>query len=105
MASKLASGLTMRAHDRPVVETPDLLLAALERATDAVVIVDGDLHVSHVNAAASLIWGLDRAELLGCHVSRLGLGDLQQHAVATTASVQANGSEITIQRKDGRSEE
>jgi diguanylate cyclase (GGDEF)-like protein/PAS domain S-box-containing protein len=101
MASKLASGLTMRAHDRPVVETPDLLLAALERADDAVVIVDGDLHVSHVNAAAERIWGLDRAELLGCHVSRLGLGDLQQHAVATTASVQANGSEITIQRKDG----
>jgi diguanylate cyclase (GGDEF)-like protein/PAS domain S-box-containing protein len=91
----------MRAHDRPVVETPDLLLAALERANDAVVIVDGDLHVSHVNAAAERIWGLDRADLLGCHVSRLGLGDLQQHSVATTASVQVNGSEITIHRKDG----
>jgi len=99
----------MRAHDCPVVETPDLLLAALERATDAVVIVDGDLHVSHVNAAASLIWGLDRAKLLGCHVSRLGLGDLQQHLVAATAPVQVNGgdaipesrSEIAIHREDG----
>jgi diguanylate cyclase (GGDEF)-like protein/PAS domain S-box-containing protein len=97
----------MRAHDCPVVEPPDLLLAALERATDAVVIVDGDLRVSHVNAAAELIWGLDRAELLGCHVSRLELGDLQQHLVANP--VQLNGgdailgprSEITIHRKDG----
>jgi diguanylate cyclase (GGDEF)-like protein/PAS domain S-box-containing protein len=99
----------MRAHDCPVVETPDLLLAALERATDAVVIVDGDLHVSHVNAAAELIWGLDRAELLGCHASRLGLGDLQQRHVATMTSGQVNGgdaiqgrgSEIAIHREDG----
>ncbi|MGB9115241.1 EAL domain-containing protein [Bradyrhizobium sp.] len=98
----------MRAHDSPVVESPDFLLAALERANDAVVIVDGDLRVSHFNAAAELIWELDRAEVLGCHVGRLGLKDLQQHA-ATAASGQANGddalrgrvSEVTIERKDG----
>jgi diguanylate cyclase (GGDEF)-like protein/PAS domain S-box-containing protein len=99
----------MRARDCPVVETPDFLLAALERANDAVVIVDGDLHVSHANAAAELIWGLNRTELLGCHVSRLGLGDLQHHLVAATAPVQVNGgdaitgsrSEIAIHREDG----
>jgi PAS domain-containing protein len=68
---------TMHAHDYPVAETPDFLLAVLERASDAVVIADSDLRVSHFNAAAELIWELDRAEVLGCHVSRLGLNDLQ----------------------------
>ena len=98
----------MRAHDTPVVETPDFLLAALERANEAVVIADGDLRVSHFNAAAERIWGLDRADVLGCEVSRLGLGDLQQR-VATPDSGQVDGDdtaqrrdcEITIQRKDG----
>jgi hypothetical protein len=52
----------MRAHDDPVVETPDFLLAALERANEAMVIVDRDLRVTHFNAAAELIWQLDRAE-------------------------------------------
>jgi diguanylate cyclase (GGDEF)-like protein/PAS domain S-box-containing protein len=96
----------MRAHDYPAVEAPDFLLEALERANDAVVIVDGDLHVSYFNAAAELIWGLDRAAVLGCHVSGLGLGDLRRHSVATPAPSQINGdvrgSEITIERKDGR---
>ncbi len=75
----------MRAHDDPVVETPDFLLAALERA-------------GHFNAAAELIWQLDRAEAIGCHVSHLGLKDL---AVARSASDQRRDSEIAIQRKDG----
>jgi PAS domain S-box-containing protein len=88
----------MRAHDDPVVETPDFLLAALERANEAVVIVDRDLRVTHFNAAAELIWQLDRAEAIGCHVSHLGLKDL---AVARSASDQRRGSEIAIQRKDG----
>ena len=100
----------MRARGYPAVETPDFLLAVLERANDAVVIVDSDLRVILFNAAAELIWGLDRADVLGCHVSRLGLEDLQQQKVATPASGQANGddtiqgrgSEIKIQRKDGR---
>ena len=47
----------MRTHDSPAVETPDFLLAALERANDAVVIVDSDLHVRCFDAAAELIWG------------------------------------------------
>jgi PAS domain S-box-containing protein len=88
----------MRARDDPVVETPDFLLAALERANEAVVIVDRDLRVTHFNAAAELIWQLDRAEAIGCHVSHLGLKDL---AVARSASDQRRGSEIAIQRKDG----
>jgi PAS domain S-box-containing protein len=104
--------LTMRTRNYPMVETPDFLLAALERTPDAVVIVDSDLRVSHFNAAAELIWGKDRAEVLGCHVSRLGLRDLQPLGMAS-ASDRVNGdddaqersregrSEITIERKNG----
>jgi PAS domain S-box-containing protein len=93
---------TMRAHDYPLVETPDFLLAVLERASEAVVIADGDLRVSHFNAAAELIWELDRAQVLGCHVSRLGLQDLQQPHVANGDEAARGGnSRITIQRKDG----
>jgi diguanylate cyclase (GGDEF)-like protein/PAS domain S-box-containing protein len=99
----------MLGHDFPAVEAPEFLLAALERANDAVVIVDSDLRVSHFNAAAELIWRLDRAEVLGRHVSCLGLGDLQQHPIATPASganngddaIKRRGSEIRIERKDG----
>ena len=103
----------MHTRDYPVVETPDFLLAALERANDGVVIVDSDLRVSHFNAAAELIWGQDRANVLGRHVSRLGLGDFQQHPGATPPSGRVNRddtpqqrseecrSEITIARKDG----
>ena len=46
----------MRASDCPTVDTTEFLLAALEQASEAVVIIDGDLHVSHFNAAAELIW-------------------------------------------------
>ncbi|WP_291867392.1 EAL domain-containing protein [Bradyrhizobium sp.] len=97
----------MRVYDGP--EAPDFLLAALERASDAVVLVDSDLHVSYFNAAAELIWGRDRAEVLGRHVSGLGLKELGEHEVATPASarsnvddvIRASGSEIRIERKDG----
>ncbi len=94
----------MNARDYPLVETPDFLLAALERANDAVVIIDGDLQVSYFNAAAELIWGLDRAEVVGGHVSRLGLKEL--HDLATPASGPAISdhaipAETRIVRKDG----
>ena len=90
----------MSERDIPAVETPDFLLAALERANDAVVIVDRDLHVSFFNAAAELIWGLDRAEVVGHHVSHLGLDELQQADGDDTP--QARASEVTLSRKDGR---
>ncbi|CAN7368914.1 EAL domain-containing protein [Bradyrhizobium sp. LjRoot220] len=97
----------MSTHDHAVAETPEVLLAALERATDAVVIVDAELHVSYLNAAAEFIFGLDRAEALGCHIGNLGLKDLQHHLAAPTAgqanpdTPQARNSEITVERKDG----
>jgi PAS domain S-box-containing protein len=108
----------MYTRDTPVVETPDFLLAALERANEAVVIVDSDLRVRHFNAAAERIWGQDRANVLGRHVSHLGFGDLRQHPGATPASgrispgdpaqdraqdrARERCSEITIAREDGR---
>ena len=99
----------MRAPDDFATESPDFLLKALELANDAVVIVDGDLHVSYFNAVAERIWKLDREQVLGCHVSRLGLGDLRPHDVGMPApgrmsgddSVRERCSEISIRRRDG----
>src|ERR1700737_4815583 len=94
----------MRSHDDGVVEAPDVLLAALERANDAVVILDGDHNVTYFNAAAELIWGLDRADVLGRHASCLRLKALQQQAVANPngdGATQRMDSEITIVRQDG----
>jgi len=99
----------MRVNQFPTVEAPDFLLEALELSNDAVVVVDGDLRISYFNAAAELIWGLDRAEVLGGDASRLGLGDLRAHDVAAPAAAaisgddptQGRGVEIRIKRKDG----
>ena len=79
----------MRASDCPTVDTTEFLLAALEQASEAVVIIDGDLHVSHFNAAAESIWGVAREDILGLDASCLGLTDLRPN------------SEITIRRADG----
>src|SRR5205085_3595417 len=61
------------------------------------------------NAAAERIWGLSRADVLGCEASRLGLPDLQQHQVAPplpsrarAGSPRKSGTEITIRHKNGR---
>jgi PAS domain S-box-containing protein len=89
----------MSERDNPVVETPDFVLAALERTSDAVVIVDGVSHVSFFNAAAERIWGLDRADVLGRDVGALGLKALQ----APDEDPRKPGhSEISIVRADGR---
>src|SRR3954468_12749944 len=82
-------GQTMRASDCPTVDTPEFLLAALEQASEAVVIIDSDLHVSHFNAAAESIWGVARDDILGLDANCLGLTDLRP------------SSELTIRRADG----
>jgi diguanylate cyclase (GGDEF)-like protein/PAS domain S-box-containing protein len=81
----------MDASGYPTVDTPEFLLAALEQASEAVVIIDGDLHISHFNAAAESIWGVPRTEVLGCDARGLGFNDLQNGA----------DYEITIRRNDG----
>ncbi|MEO8319079.1 MAG: EAL domain-containing protein [Bradyrhizobium sp.] len=97
----------MPAHDCPAVETPEFLLSALEQADNAVVIIDGDHHVRHFNAAAERIWGFSRADVLGGDAGLLGLHDPQllQIATAEQASDGARrkpNSEITIRHHDGR---
>ena len=81
----------MPAQDGSAVQTSDLLPVALERTNDAVVILDHDFRVSHCNAAAEALWGLDRAEILGRHASALGFKDLRQDG----------NSQLTIERLDG----
>ncbi len=84
----------MHGHDYLGIEDPELLLAALERANDAVVIVDGELRVSHFNAAAEQIFGLDRADVLGQPASCLALKEFGPPGATTPA-------EVTITRRDG----
>ena len=99
----------MRADDFPAVETSEFLLAALEQASDAVIIIDSDRRVRHFNAAAERIWRLSRTDVLGCEAGRLGLPDLQPNQVAPPLPSQAHagtprksGTEITIRHHDGR---
>jgi diguanylate cyclase (GGDEF)-like protein/PAS domain S-box-containing protein len=90
-------------------KNPQLLQVALERANEAILIVDDDLRVNHFNAAAELIWGMDRAEVLGRHASCLGLSDLHKMQDASAGAGElagekakrAGGRELTIRRKDG----
>ncbi len=98
----------MRRHDDPMIKDPGVVLAALERANDAVVIVDQDCHINHFNAAAERIWEFDRSDVLGRHVGCLGLAELQPDRLAAfPTSIQGDGtnqkgtSEITIQRRGG----
>jgi diguanylate cyclase (GGDEF)-like protein/PAS domain S-box-containing protein len=90
-------GQTMRACEDPSVPTPEFLLMALEQAIEAVVIVDGHHRVSHFNAAAELMWGQGRADVLGRNVSCLGLPDLQRADESTTS----RSADFSIRRSDG----
>ncbi|WP_407174915.1 EAL domain-containing protein [Bradyrhizobium sp. STM 3562] len=91
----------MRAHDLSAAETPELPLAALERANDAIVFIDGDFRVSYFSKAAEEMWGLDRDDVLGRDVSRLGLDDLREHLLAVSSSSDARRAEFKIRRNDG----
>ena len=81
----------MPAQDGSAVQTSDLLPVALERTNDAVLFFDHDFRVSHCNAAAEVLWGLDRADILGRDASALGFEDLQQDG----------NSQLTIKRPGG----
>ncbi len=98
----------MLVHDCPAVETPEFLLAALEQASDAVVIVDSDHRVRYFNAAAERIWGFSRARILGGDAEIIGLHDQQLQQIAAIDQA-ASGrpkrkrdSEITVHHRDGR---
>ena len=85
----------MSASDCRVMETPNLLSAALERAEDAVVIIDGARCVSHFNAGAERLWKLARAEVLGRNAELLGLKCLQAVPIAEFRD------EISLTQRDG----
>src|SRR5579872_214925 len=81
----------MSVHDQLPVESSDVLLAALERANDAVVILDQDHRITHFNASAERIWGRARAEVLGRSAAVLGFGDLDRE----------RRTELTVTRPEG----
>lgn len=87
----------MPAHRTPI-EVPDVLQTALEQAGEGVVIVDGDYRIVHFGAAAERIWGVDRAAVLGCDASVLGLSALSQRRGSPAATLR---DEIAIARGDG----
>ncbi|MBV1699521.1 MAG: EAL domain-containing protein [Hyphomicrobiales bacterium] len=84
----------------------EFLLAALEQANDAVVVIDGKGDVIHFNAAAERMWGIARAEIIGRDATTLGidLGGNQDGLTSADqpAGVTPDGSrEIKITRRDG----
>ena len=83
-------------HDRPAVESADVLLAALERANDAVVILDQDHRISHFNASAERIWGVGRAGILGRPAAALGLNNLDEDARAELTITRPDGSRLRV---------
>ncbi len=86
----------MHAQDDTVGDGPDILLAAFERTADAVVILDHDHHITHFNAAAELIWGMPRAEVLGRHAAHLGLKQLDEDRKSEMTIARADGSRIRV---------
>ncbi|MGY8632243.1 EAL domain-containing protein [Bradyrhizobium sp. 14AA] len=85
----------MSAFDAPVTETPDVLLAALERADDGIVIVDGAHRITHFNAGAERIWKLARTDVLGRDADILALDCLRADPATDVRE------EISLVRHDG----
>ncbi|WBL76871.1 EAL domain-containing protein [Bradyrhizobium xenonodulans] len=85
----------MSASDRPVMEMPDVLRAALECADDGIVVVDDSRRITHFNASAERIWKLARTDVLGCDAEILTLKFLQADPVSDFRD------EISLVRRDG----
>jgi diguanylate cyclase (GGDEF)-like protein/PAS domain S-box-containing protein len=86
----------MSVHDRSAVESSDVLLSALERASDAVLILDEDHRITHFNASAERIWGLARAEVLGRPTAVLGLNDLDKERRTELTIARPNGDRLRV---------
>ncbi|WP_027519562.1 EAL domain-containing protein [Bradyrhizobium sp. WSM1417] len=85
----------MSASDCAMTETPELLLAALERADEGIVIVDSARRITHFNAGAERIWKLARADVLCRDAEILSLKCLQAEPFAEFRD------EISLVRRDG----
>jgi diguanylate cyclase (GGDEF)-like protein/PAS domain S-box-containing protein len=102
------SDINLTDHGRPN-ESAAALLAALEQAIDAVVMIDNDNFVTHFNAAAERLWGYDRDEVLGRNVSFLVPHAMQREHDSFIATNRITGvnriigasRELKIERKDG----
>src|SRR5689334_16656284 len=85
------------------------LLAGLEQAMDAVVMIDSNNTVIHFNAAAERLWGYERREVLGQNVSFLVPTAVKSHHDGYIAANRTTGvnrivghsREVKIERKDG----
>ncbi len=90
-------------------DTSVALLAGLEQAIDAVVMIDGANNITHYNAAAERLWGYDRSEVIGRNVNFLvPMAIRAQHDgyVAANRSTGVNrivgrSRPVRIERKDG----
>lgn len=90
-------------------DTTRSLLAALEQAIDAVVMIDAQNNVTHFNAAAEQIWGYSRDEVLGRNVSMLVPMPFRRNHdeyIATNRTTGVNrivgrSREVRVERKDG----
>src|SRR6218665_470865 len=85
------------------------LLAGIEQAADAIVMIDSHNAIIHFNAAAEQLWGYQRGEVLGRNVSFLvPMAIRSQHdsdiAANRTTGVNrivGRSREVKIERKDG----
>ena len=90
-------------------DTTRSLLAGLEQAIDAVVMIDAQNNVTHFNAAAERIWGYDRDEVLGNNISMLVPMPFRRHHDEYIANNRTTGvnrivgrsREVRVERKDG----
>jgi PAS domain S-box-containing protein len=89
--------------------TAEFLLAALEQAIDAVIMIDSNNNVTHFNTAAERLWGYSRDEVLGRNVSCLVPSRIQPHHDRYIEANRATGvnrivgtsRQVKITRKDG----
>lgn len=90
-------------------DTARSLLAGLEQAIDAVVMIDSNNNVTHFNAAAEQIWGYSRQEVLGRNVSMLVPQPFRRNHDEYIAANRSTGvnrivgrsREVRVERKDG----
>jgi diguanylate cyclase (GGDEF)-like protein/PAS domain S-box-containing protein len=99
----------MPLENHTVGDSSVALLAGLEQAIDAVVMIDGANSVTHFNAAAERLWGYDRSEVIGRNVSFLVPMAIRRHHdgyIAANRSTSVNrivgtSRPVKIERKDG----
>lgn len=72
----------------------------LEGALDAIITTNKEGILEFFNAAAEKLWGYDRQEVLGEHVSKLFSKDSAKNDAFVAAFVNSNGSKVIGERKE-----